>query len=106
MPRTGRPKAVLELTDSEREQLTRWERRRKSSQALALRSRIVLQCAAGVSNREVAEAVGVTASTVGKGRSRFCELRLDGLVGDPRPGRPAAIITGEVGGGLVGDHEV
>jgi hypothetical protein len=35
------PKAVLEVTDIEREQLVRWERRRKSSQALALRSRIV-----------------------------------------------------------------
>ena len=44
MARTGRPKAVLELTEQEREQLSRWERRRKSSQALALRSRIVLAC--------------------------------------------------------------
>jgi transposase len=96
MPRTGRPKAVLELTDPEREQLVRWERRRKSSQALALRSRIVLQCAAGLSSKQVAEAVGVTPSTVGKWRSRFCELRLDGLVDDPRPGRPATITTEQV----------
>ena len=58
MARTGRPKEALELTVQEREQLTRWERRRKSSQALALRSRIVLQCAEGVANKEVAEAVG------------------------------------------------
>jgi Winged helix-turn helix len=86
----------LELTDPEREQLVRWERRRKSSQALALRSRIVLRCAAGLSNAEVAAAVGVTASTVGKWRSRFCELRLDGLVDDPRPGRPATIRTEQV----------
>ncbi len=78
MPITGRPKAVLELTEEEREQLVRWERRRKSSQALALRSRIVLKCAEGLPNTQVAEAVGVTASTVGKWRSRFCELRLVG----------------------------
>jgi transposase len=96
MPRSGRPKAVLELTDSERDQLVRWERRRKSSQALVLRSRIVLQCAAGLSNREVAEAVGVTPATVGKWRSLFCELRLDGLSDDPRPGRPATITTEQV----------
>ena len=96
MPRTGRPKAVLELTDEEREQLTRWERRRTSSQALALRSRIVLKCAAGMSNAEVAGAVGVSPATVGKWRSRFCELRLDGLVDDPRPGRPATITTEQV----------
>ena len=60
MPRTGRPKAVLELTDEEREQLTRWERRRTSSQALALRSRIVLACAAGVSNTRGRRGGGVT----------------------------------------------
>lgn len=96
MPRTGRPKAVLELTDTEREQLVRWERRRKSSQALALRSRIVLKCAEGLANKQVAEAVGVTPVTVGKWRSRFCELRLDGLSDDPRPGRPASITTDQV----------
>ncbi|RAF66819.1 IS630 family transposase, partial [Burkholderia multivorans] len=49
MARTGRPKAELILTDEEREQLERWTRRRKSSQALALRSRIVLACGGGMS---------------------------------------------------------
>lgn len=96
MPRTGRPKAVLELTDEERVQLSRWERRRKSSQALALRSRIVLRCAEGLPNKEVAAAVGASQATVGKWRSRFCELRLDGLMDDPRPGRPATITTEQV----------
>ena len=105
MPRTGRPKAVLELTDPEREQLVRWERRRKSSQALALRSRIVLKCAEGLANKEVAEAVGVTPSTVGKWRSRFCELRLDGLSDDPRTGRPATITTEQVEDVLVATLE-
>src|SRR5437667_372579 len=38
MARTGRPKAVLELTGEERAQLLRWSRRAKSAQALALRS--------------------------------------------------------------------
>ena len=47
MVRNGRPKAELVLTDAEREQLVRWSRRAKSSQALALRSRIVLACADG-----------------------------------------------------------
>ena len=81
MARAGRPKQVLELSDSEREQLVRWERRRKSSQALASCSRIVLQCAEGRSNKDVATACGVTTATVGKWRRRFCELRLDGLCG-------------------------
>jgi transposase-like protein/transposase len=86
----------LELTDEEREQLVRWERRRKSSQALALRSRIVLGCAQGHANSEVAAQCGVSAATVGKWRRRFCELRLDGLSDDPRPGRPATITAAQV----------
>src|SRR5450432_1452386 len=96
MVRTGRPKAVLELTDTEREQLVRWERRRKSSQALALRSRIVLACAEGRCNTDAAVLCGVSAPTVGKWRRRFCELRLDGLSDDPRQGRPATITAEQV----------
>jgi uncharacterized protein YerC len=87
---------VLELTDPEREQLVRWERRRKSSQALALRSRIVLACAEGHANKEVAAACGVSPATVGKWRRRFCGLRLDGLSDDPRPGRPATVTAEQV----------
>jgi len=86
----------LELTGEEREQLVRWERRRKSSQALALRSRIVLACAEGYPNIEVARQCGVSAPTVGKWRRRFCELRLDGLCDDPRPGRPSTITAEQV----------
>src|SRR5512144_57475 len=96
MPRTGRPKAELVLSDDERDQLVRWSRRRKSSQALALRSRIVLACAEGRSNKEVAAACGVSQATVGKWRRRFCELRLDGLCDDPRPGRPPSISVQQV----------
>ena len=96
MPRTGRPKALLELTDDERDQLQRWARRRKSAQALALRSRIVLACGSGLSNSEVAERERVSLPTVGKWRARFVELRLDGLADDPRPGRPASISAEQV----------
>jgi transposase len=96
MPRTGRPKALLVLTDEEREQLGRWARRAKSSQALALRSRIVLGCGEGLSNKEVAGREGCAAVTVGKWRSRFLEARLDGLVDDPRPGRPPTVTAEQV----------
>ncbi|NJC22876.1 transposase/transposase-like protein [Arthrobacter pigmenti] len=96
MPRTGRPKAELTLTDDERQTLTRWARRAKSSQALALRSRIVLSCSEGKTNKDAAAALGVTSPTVAKWRSRFIEHRLDGLVDEPRPGRPATITANQV----------
>ena len=67
-----------------------------SSQALALRSRIVLENAAGDANTVVAERLGVSRPTVGKWRSQFLEHRLDGLVDDPRPGRPATVTAEQV----------
>ena len=96
MPRTGRPTAELVLTEAERDQLVRWARRRTSAQALALRSRIVLGCAEGLNNKQVAAREGVTQQTVGKWRTRFIELRLDGLDDDPRPGRPPSISAEQV----------
>src|SRR4051794_22633497 len=96
MARTGRPKAVLELTDAEREQLERWARRPKSAQALAQRSRIVLACAQGQTNQAVARQERVTQQTVGKWRKRFVERRLDGLVDEARPGQPRKITDEQV----------
>jgi transposase len=96
MPRTGRPKAELVLTEDERAQLVRWSRRARSSQALALRSRIVLACAEGVDNKIVAGRLGCTPATVGKWRGRFVEHRLDGLSDEPRPGRPPSISVDQV----------
>jgi len=96
MARRGRPKAVLELTREERDQLERWVRRARSSQALALRCRIVLRCADGVDNKVVAQEVGCSAMTVGKWRRRFVEHRLDGLCDEPRPGRPPVITVEQV----------
>ncbi|BCI86194.1 hypothetical protein NIIDMKKI_14000 [Mycobacterium kansasii] len=83
--------AELTLTDDERQTLERWARRPKSSQALAQRSRIVLCCATGKSNKDVAAEVGVWPQTVCKWRARFVKDRLDGLTDEPRPGAPRTI---------------
>jgi transposase len=79
------------LTDDERRVLEGWARRRKTAQALALRSRIVLACAGDRSVTGVAEELGISRATAGKWRSRFLEGRLEGLSDEPRPGRPRTI---------------
>ncbi len=76
--------------------LESWVRRPKTSQALALRSRIVLACAVGGTNGQVAAAVGVSLPTVAKWRGRFAIDRLEGLTDEPRPGRPRTVTDDQV----------
>lgn len=84
----GRPLPEFALSVAENNQLVEWTRRHKTSQALALRSRIILACAQNVTNGEVAQRCRTTPQTVGKWRSRFVARRLDGLLDEPRPGTP------------------
>jgi len=96
MARRGRPTGELVLSDEERVTLERLTTRRKSAQALAMRARIVLRCATGVTNREVARQLGVSDAMVGKWRSRFVAKRLDGLFDEPRPGAKRTITDDKV----------
>lgn len=91
MARRGRPTVQVTLSDDEREALQRWSRRHSSSQALALRSRIVLASAEGRTDREVAAELRVNAVTVSKWRHRFAAERLEGLTDAPRPGAARSI---------------
>jgi len=95
MPR-GRAKPPLVLTEEERETLERWARRPTTAQALALRARIVLRCALGQQNQDVAREIGVTRLTVGRWRQRFVTKRLDGLLDEPRPGAPRTVTDAAV----------
>jgi len=92
----GRSLPKLELTIEENNRLVEWTRRRTTAQALALRARIVLGCAQGATNLQVAQRQRVTAQMVGKWRQRFVEQRLDGLVDAPRPGQPRKISDAKV----------
>ncbi|MHB6912775.1 IS630 family transposase [Streptomyces sp. DB-54] len=95
-PRLGRRKAELVLSDAERAQLTRWSRRAKTAQFLALRAKIVLRCAEGGTNKQVAAELGVGHQTVNRWRARFIAHRLEGLVDEPRAGRPPSVLLDQV----------
>src|SRR6266511_2806870 len=92
----GRPKAELVVWAEQRAALERWARRPKTAQAVALRARIVLRCAAGLSNGAVASELGVHAATVGKWRRRFVADGLEGLLDERRPGAPRRISDEQV----------
>jgi transposase len=83
--------AALVLSDEERAELTSLSARRNTAQALALRARIVLRCATGAENQQVAADLRIDKTTVGKWRRRFVEHRIDGLWDEPRSGTPRTI---------------
>jgi transposase len=87
----GRGMAELVLSDAERTELKLLSSRRKTAQALAMRARIVLECARGLENQEVAARLRVAKGTVGKWRRRFVEQRMDGLHDEARSGAPRSI---------------
>lgn len=85
------------LSEQERETLQSWARRPKTSQALALRARIILACAdAHRPDTVIAEELGTFRGTIGKWRRRFETHRLQGLLDEPRPGAPRKIGDAEV----------
>jgi transposase len=87
----GRPTVRIKLSGAEQKTLLGWSRRPTSAQALALRSRIVLACAEGRVDTDVAASLGCHPNTVSKWRRRFALDRLDGLVDAPRPGAARTI---------------
>src|SRR6185436_11521573 len=70
---------------ADREALERYARGRTVSQALAMRARIVLWCAAGETQTAIAEALGITQVTVRKWERRFAKRGLSGLSDTPKP---------------------
>lgn len=82
----------LTFTPDQRAALERWVRRPRTSQGLAQRARIVLECEApGAYDTEVAKRLRLNRATVSKWRRRFVAKGLDGLLDEPRPGAPRTI---------------
>ena len=73
-----------------------WSRRSKSANALAMRSRIVLAAADGLGNTAIADKLDIHVSSARKWRSRFVADRLEGLLDEPRPGRPRTVSDDQV----------
>ena len=97
MARTGRPKAPLTVTAAQRAALEKGARAATSTQAYALRCKIILGCAEpGAFNSHVAAELAVSNPTVTKWRTRFIERGMPGLADEDRPGRPPSILLDKV----------
>ncbi|WP_327381460.1 helix-turn-helix domain-containing protein [Streptomyces sp. NBC_01207] len=97
------PRAVeVRLSDGERAELSRWVSGAVASR-FAERARIVLACAGGAPNAQVAVEVGVTVATVRKWRGKFAADGLAGLEDAARIGRPKAdlVLSADERGQLV-----
>ena len=90
MPKIGRPRAEVVITDDERADLVRLSQRARVNRAVAFRARIVLACAEA-SDTAVARRLRTTKTTVAKWRGQFVDRRLAGLYDEPRVGAPRTI---------------
>ena len=70
MPKIGRPRAEVMVSDDEREALVRLTKRARVNRAVAFRARIVLACLDD-SDTAVARRLRTTKTTVAKWRSQF-----------------------------------
>jgi transposase len=61
-----------------------------------MRSRIILACEGDSSNTQIAAELRVTRGMVTKWRNRFAADRLDGLLDEPRPGRPRVVEDAQI----------
>lgn len=86
----------IELDDAAREELLRLSRKRTGAHGLAFRARVVLKAADGMSNLRIAEKLETTRMTVAKWRDRYAAQGVNGLLDEPRPGRPREIGDGKI----------
>jgi len=92
----ARPLSALELTPEEKMHLQSVARRKTSSQRDGLRARIVLRRAGGSREADVAEALGISLTTVSTWSRRFELEGLDGLKDRPGRGRKSWLASDKV----------
>ena len=87
----NRAAPALMLRDGDQEELVRLTRSTAGRAGLALRARIVLLAADGVSNTAIAERIGVSRPTVLGWRDRYQARGIAGLADEDRSGRPRIV---------------
>ena len=92
----GRSLPTLTVTEEDRQILQGWSRRRKTAQAQALRSRMVLRGSSGCTATAIAAEFSVCIQTVSKWWRRYVDSGPDGLRDEPRPGQPRKLSDAQV----------
>ena len=79
--RPGSPPKPVVLNDEERSTLEHYVRNPDANSSLAVRCRIILRCAEGMDNADIAKELGLNPVTVRRWRNEFVKSRLKGLLG-------------------------
>ena len=87
----GRPRKPIVLSGQVREELNSLSTSRTLSHGLVRRAKIVLMSAEGLSNRVIAQKVGLSQQSVITWRNRFLQQGLVGLYDERRSGRPRTV---------------
>lgn len=87
-----RRKSEIVLFTEERAELEKIVRTPKSEQRMVLRARIILMSSEnGVKNKTIARELGISIKTVEKWKKRYLAYGINGLLDEPRSGRPSEL---------------
>lgn len=92
----GRPRKPIVLSSQVREELMSLSRSRTLSHGLVRRANVILLSADGLSNRVIAQKVGLSTQSVATWRNRFLLQGLMGLYDERRSGRPRSVAAEDI----------
>lgn len=87
----GRPTKRIRVSATEKQELEQFSKLKRKSRSVAFRAQIVLHCAKGKSDTQVAALLRTSNNTVGLWRGRFLARGVEGLLDEPRPGAPRKV---------------